>query len=322
MAHRRLQTNLNFAQRVAPVGFASVGRLSKPSGRLPFHRGLHFVGSVGALWAVAAGVPLDNPSVISMTCAAILLFGLPHGTFDLALIGRAHASSRIIGVLALYLGCAAAMYGLWQYAPTIALIVFFALSIVHFAEDWTDYLPSFFARGTSLALLVAPVFLHQRTLEALFAMLVGEQSATIFIAIAVMVAPLSMAIASVAVVALWHDAHRDQAVATGLALAAMVFAPPIIGFALFFCLMHSPAQFVSAQRLLTQNRSAQWLRIVIPLTCAALGIAALILSTLTLVSISNALIVTAFVTLSILTLPHMIVPTIVAGCNRYGQRSV
>ena len=82
--------------------------------------------------------------------------------------------------------------------------------------------------------------------------------------------------ASVAMIALWSDGYRSQALATAFALSAMIFLPPLVGFALFFCLMHSPAQFAAAQHTLRWRRPAQWGPVIVPLTCAALGIAALV----------------------------------------------
>jgi beta-carotene 15,15'-dioxygenase len=305
-----------FARRVAPVGITSVGWHPVLSGRLAFREIAHLVGSTGTLTAVACGLPIDTPFVSMITCAAILLFGLPHGTFDLALIRQAHADRRTIAVVALYLGCAAAMFAVWHLVPTAAMIIFFGLSIVHFAEDWADRLPPFFAHGASTALLTAPVFLHRDALAALFALLVGDGSSAMLVAVAVLVAPVSLAIAAVAMIALWYDGHRNDAVATGLALFAMIVLPPIVGFALFFCLLHSPMHFAAAQRALGWHRPGQWARVALPLTGAGLGIAALIFALHATVTITGATIVTAFMTLSVLTLPHMAVPMLLNHLSR------
>ena len=293
-----------------------------PSGRLAFGRAMHFAGSAAVLTAAVFGAALDTPTIAMVTCAAILLFGLPHGTFDLALIRQAHADRRMFAVVALYLGCAATMYVVWRAAPAWALVVFFGLSIVHFAEDWADQLPSFFAHGTSTALLTAPVLLHHDKIAALFALLVGDTSSALLAAMALLVAPVSLVIACVAIMALWSDGHRSDAVATALTLVAMIFLPPLVGFALFFCLMHSPAQFGAAKRALDWQRTAQWAPVTVPLTCAALGIAASIFATLSTFTVTGAMIVTAFTTLSILTLPHMAVPVIVSHfCCATGKRT-
>jgi beta-carotene 15,15'-dioxygenase len=313
---------MSIARRVAPVGRTSVGWHSTPSDRLSFSQAAHLIASIAMLMAAVFGIPLDTPLVAIAICVAILLFGLPHGTFDLALIRQAHANRRIGAVVLLYLGCAAAMYAVWRFAPGVALVIFFGLSVVHFAEDWADRLPPFFAHGTSTALLTASAFLHRDTIAALFVLLAGDESSAILTAVAILVAPVSLAIASVAIIALWYDGHRNAAIATGVALLAMVILPPIVGFALFFCLFHSPKHFAAARHMLGWHRTAQWAHVTVPLTAAALAIAGLIFAThVTSTTVTSAMIVTAFTTLSILTLPHMAVPVLLKQMSRATAKS-
>ena len=311
-----------FAHRVAPVGTASAGWLPVPSSRLAFGRPIHLTTSLIILILAASGLSLDSPMVTTATCVAILLLGLPHGTFDLALIKRAHSTQRSPAIVALYLFCGIVMYAVWQSAPEVALLTFFVLSIIHFAEDWKDSLPPFLAHGTATALLSAPVLLHQEAIGALFARLVGNDASGLFVALAVLIAPVTLAIAAVATVSLWIDQRQSDAAATAMALCALIFLPPVVGFGLFFCLMHSPAQFAAAQRDLDWINSRQWAPAVVPLTFAALGIAALIFAMSGTVSLTDTMIVTAFVTLSVLTLPHIVVPMMVNHLSCYRLRSV
>ncbi len=305
-----------FAHRVAPVGITSAGWFPLPSGRFSFSRASHLALSLTALVLTGAGAVFDSPSITMATCAAILVFGLPHGAFDLALIKRAHRNEHMTAVVALYLFCAAAMFSLWQTAPAASLVIFFVLSIIHFAEDWTDRLPPFLAHGTATALLSTPALLHRDSISALFTLLVGDAAAEIFAAVAVLIAPVALATAAVSTTVLWLDGHRGHATATAIALASMIALPPVIGFALFFCLMHSPAQFSAAQRALDWRQARQWMPSVAPLTVAALCIAAFVFTTLGTVTVSETMVGTAFITLSILTLPHLIVPMIVARLVR------
>lgn len=316
MANLHLPNKMPLAHRVTPVGITSTGWFPLPSGRLAFGRASHLALSLAALVLAAAGAVLDSPAITIATCATILVFGLPHGAFDLALIKQAHRNERMTAVVALYLFCAAAMFSLWQTAPAASLVIFFVLSIIHFAEDWTGRLPPFLAHGTATALLTAPALLHQDSIAALFTLLVGDAAAEIFAAVAILIAPVSLATAAVSTAALWLDGHRGHATATAVALSSMIVLPPIIGFALFFCLMHSPAQFSAAQHALDWGRARQWMPSIAPLTGAALGIAAFVFTTLGTGTVSEAMIGTAFITLSILTLPHLIVPMIVARLAR------
>lgn len=304
------------ARRVAPVGKVSVGWLLEPSNRLAFGRVIHVAASLIVFMLAASGVALDSSAVTAAACAAILLLGLPHGTFDVALIKRAHRDQRSPAIVALYLIGAVLMYAVWQAAPALALLTFFVLSIVHFAEDWRDSLPPFLAHGTAAALLSAPVLLHQDLIGALFGVLVGHDASELFAAVAILVAPVSLVIAVVAVVSLWMDRLRGEALVTALALSALIFLPPVVGFGLFFCLMHSPAQFAAAQRDLDWRTLRQWAPVIVPLTFAALAIATSIFALAGTVSLTDTMVVTAFVTLSVLTLPHIVVPMIVERFSR------
>lgn len=96
----------------------------------------------------------------------------------------------------------------------------------------------------------------------------------------------------------------------------MLLLPPVPGFALFFCLIHSPMQFRQHAGFLGLRGLQQWGGIVVPLSLAGLGIA-------TAVSIENGdasipanLFATSFMTPSILTVPHMLIPRIAALFSR------
>ena len=223
-----------------------------------------------AFVAMILGLPLETSGMTLALCIAMLLFGLPHGTLDIALLGRAKTASAIAGIVALYIGLAAAMYAAWLIHSGLALLIFFGLSIAHFAEDWSDDLPPVFALGTAAALVLAPAILHRAELELLFEVLVGAESAAVAINAVILLAPIMVAMASVSVLCLWFDGRRQLAVSTGLAIAAMLFLPPLVGFALFFCLMHSPTQFASGLATMGWQHDRKWFRVVIPMTAAAL----------------------------------------------------
>jgi beta-carotene 15,15'-dioxygenase len=320
MVHRQLSINMPFARRVALDGMTSVGWFSLPSDRLSVTVITHWIVTAVILAMHYSGVPLTTPLGSTIVCAALLLLGLPHGTLDIALIRQSHRTKNMGAVVALYLGCAAAMYSLWQVAPAAALVLFFGLSISHFAEDWSGRLPPFLAHGTAMALLMAPAMFHSETLKSLFAALVGNSYAGLLTDAAILVAPLSVVIASVGLVSLWRDGYRTLTIATALSLVGMICLPPLVGFALFFCLMHSPTQFSAGLLSLRLRGVRQWSVIVAPLTVAALGIAALIYSRLAEGPVSTSVIISAFVTLSVLTLPHMAVPTLAESFDHHLKR--
>lgn len=291
--------------------------------------GLLFI-TLGAVVLDRFGFLSDSPTLTVIACLALLVFGLPHGTFDLALLRRAGGacfrSASSLAVVALYLGCAAAMYLAWRVGPLFALAGFLAMAVAHFAEDWDACGSRFVACGIAAAIVSAPSILHLDQLRGLFALLTGDAAAAVLADMLLLVAPVATAVALIGWVLLWQAGQRALAVSAGCALAAMLLLPPIPGFALFFCLVHSPMQFRQHAGRLGLRGFQQWGGIVVPPSLAGFGIAAAVFIENGDASIPGNLFATSFMTLSILTVPHMLMPRIDgffsrnAGFSEQGER--
>jgi len=281
------------------------------------------LGAVGCGLALVAGVPLAGATATSAACLALLVFGLPHGTLDLELI-KARGRGPWTGLAALlivYLGCAAAMLALWLVAPVIALGAFILIATVHFSEDWDGTGSRFLELGLALAVLAAPTLFHRAALERIFIALTGQSEATAIADAMLLVTPLALVVAAVAVAALWSAGRLTQAVAATLAVASMVVLPPIIGFVLYFCLFHSPRHLTDNLKRVALTRGRAWVRVVLPLTVAAAGIAGALYGLELRADVASGLIAASFMTLSILTVPHMLAPVLVTRLAGQPRRS-
>ncbi len=259
--------------------------------------------------AMLTGVRLSSGSSTVAAAGAILLFGLPHGTFDIELLRRDRLTGvHLVPLLALYVGCAVAMYLLWQVAPVAALLLFILIATWHFAEDWREAGSKLLATGIAAATLTAPVILHRTETSATFEAVAGTADVAVVVLLLGLAAPVALIVALIAAASLYRDGHRERAVAAAATLAAMILLPPVIGFALFFCLFHSPRHFGAALSSLGWRRPAQWLPVVVPLTLAAGGITALLYRFGPPLDTPSRLTASAFLVLSILTVPHMAVP--------------
>lgn len=260
-----------------------------------------------------SGVDLGNNGATMAACIAILLVGLPHGTLDLEIIKREQQAGnlRMSALLLLYIGLGAAMFMLWWLLPVAALATFIVVAVVHFSEDWQELQSTFLAQGMAIALLSAPALLHLPELEQAFVAVTGHKDAALIANLMLLLAPMSMAVACVSLLSLWQAGLRDQAGVSAAILIGMVVLPPVVGFALFFCLYHSPRHLRSA---LTRIAYAPvWRRVVPLLTLAALGLAAALFAGEGRTDLSAQLVAASFVTLSLLTMPHMLVPAIVGA---------
>jgi Brp/Blh family beta-carotene 15,15'-monooxygenase len=268
-------------------------------------------GTLAALFAVLAfGQSLSGSAPTIAACALILLLGLPHGSLDLEIIRR----ERQVGGLAMgalllvYLGLAGAMAAVWQLAPVAALSIFLIVAVVHFAEDWRELKTNFLAQGMAIALLAAPTLLHLAEIEQLFIALSGQREGALVANFLLLLAPMSVAVASVSVWTLWRTGFRDQAWAGAMTLVGMILLPPVVGFAVFFCCYHSPRHLSGA--LLRVNHSSRLRSIILLVTLAALGITAALFANVVRIDLPAQAVAVSFMTLSLLTVPHMIVPAV------------
>ena len=253
-------------------------------------------------------VPVDlltSRTVLTATCAALLIAGLPHGALDLAVLRR-NADHRIALTISLYLALSAVMFAAWQAAPSLALALFLAMAMMHFAEDWSDAEHPFFALGIAIALLSAPALFHHAAMGKLFVLLTGDANAAVLADTLLLVAPAAAACALLAILLLWLSGHRATAVNAACALVAMVMLPPIIGFAIYFCLIHSPSHFRAGMKGLAPATGV--VRLTVFASLGGLGIALAIFQSLPIGDPSSRLFAASFMTLSVLTLPHMAVP--------------
>ena len=76
--------------------------------------------TVFAIGLDQAGALPETPQVTAILSAVLLVVGIPHGSFDLALMRRAGAGGSTLRLVLLYLACAAVMYLAWRVAPVLA----------------------------------------------------------------------------------------------------------------------------------------------------------------------------------------------------------
>ena len=133
--------------------------------------------------ALSPLVPVVPPGwQLTILALAVIVFGLPHGALDLALVrGAARGSWRALAcAIGVYLVVAAAVLAIWIAIPVAALIAFLVIAVIHFGLGDTEDLHGpqrvleVVARGGLAG--IAPLFFHPETTRDLFALLVGPNS--------------------------------------------------------------------------------------------------------------------------------------------------
>jgi Brp/Blh family beta-carotene 15,15'-monooxygenase len=285
-----------------------------------------FVVGFLALALVASPFTPSLPLALQLTilALAVVIFGLPHGALDLALVQGASRGSRtaLLGAAILYLIASALVLLVWMSAPVAALFAFLAIAVIHFGLGDTEELHGarraveVVARGGFA--VIAPLVFHPQTTRDLFALLVGPASASqLDAALAIVATPATWLWIACLVVALaWRTIQRAPgwiSAVLELLLTTAIFAVfhPLAAFLLYFCFVHSVrhiADLGAARFPDSAARARRWLLLEsLPFTAAtvAFGVVAWFVLAGS-VTFDEAMMRLVFWGLSALTVPHMI----------------
>ena len=190
---------------------------------------------------------------------SIVLIGVPHGALDIDLSLSASNSRRNrIFYYSSYISLALGSFWLWSLFPTTSLMLFLAISTLHFGRSNpfglnTKRLLKSWER-TSLQLFmggVATVFipaLYWPQVESLFAAIGADPG--VFSLVGRIALPLWIGAAIVTVSSL----RNLRIVITCLSLCAVVTVKgvlsPLVLFSFYFCVLHSASHFFRAMKFL------------------------------------------------------------------------
>jgi Brp/Blh family beta-carotene 15,15'-monooxygenase len=184
---------------------------------------------------------LDAQVQLALLSPVILLLGVPHGALDIVFVRqltriRSAAGWSLFTIA--YLAAAASVVVLWWLAPGSFLAMFLLVSAFHFSGDPEGETPALFRLLYGGAVILCPITLHAAEVSQLFAFLAGVPAAQALVAALRWVAwPWVAAIGFAAIAGAKRDLARSIELVSITAL--LTFAPPVIGFTVFFCGMHS-----------------------------------------------------------------------------------
>ena len=178
--------------------------------------------------------------------AAVVLIGLPHGALDGAIamhLGYANRILKFLRFIGLYVLMAGLVVGAWILMPALCLLGFLIISMLHFgagdARHGTGWM-----RGAEVVahggLVVAGISqMHRPEVDVVFGYLVGGDTTLVWQGLDVMTVFVALALVMCIGQALWFRKWRGTA--AELVLLAVLFAmvPPLVGFAVYFCCVHS-----------------------------------------------------------------------------------
>lgn len=264
-------------------------------------------------WLSIAASPwlpqIDVQTQLVLLSPIILMLGVPHGALDIVFV-RQLADIRSTAGWCLYttayLAAAASVVLLWWLSPGLFLAAFLLISVFHFSGDPDGDTPAMVRTLYGGTVIFCPLVLHAADVTRLFTFLAGLPAAqTIVAALQWAAWPWLGAIGIVATAGLKRERVRSVELLSVTAL--LTFLPPLIGFTIFFCGMHS-ARHVLRTRDYSGARTIRYLlrSSVWPMLATVVGVT-LVWWMLDGRPLDMRLAQLLFVGLAALTVPHMIV---------------
>ena len=254
---------------------------------------------------------IDTLNLIAL--GAVVFIGLPHGAMDGALaahLGWMENKKKAVTFLLGYVAMAALVVGFWFIAPAISFIIFLGISMFHFGKGDVDTSDKQFTAAESLArggVVIGGISqFHKTEADAIFQALVGSNTDLVWLFLnAVIVLTVICFAITVA-----NTQGRERGLFLGeIAILSLLFAilPPLVGFSIYFCLIHSMRHFATMRTMLADTISKFQITrttVLFSAMCWAVGLIILAQQSSN-VGVEPALLQVIFIGLAALTVPHM-----------------
>ena len=246
-----------------------------------------------------------------------MLLGVPHGAFDPIIadrLGWLSSSSRLVMFYLGYLLVTVLVFFIWPILPMMSLFGFLLVSVYHFSQDFkVRSALGRFSYGTLI--LTIPVVLHSLRVEELFDHLLFGQSSKLLIAIMM----VTFAISFVVLLFSFKNYSKKQLIELTAIVLMGLLLDPLVYFALFFCLLHSPRHIKHEWDLLPIHKQKISLMIGTGVIIATYILAVIAANHLNLsLSDVSGFFTIVFIGLAALTYPHMFLVEIARYKRAYG----
>ena len=199
--------------------------------------------------------------------AGIVMIGLPHGAYDGAVaihLGIIKRFSSFVKFMIIYVALAALVVTIWMIAPIISLIIFLTISMLHFGAG--DIKNGQGVLGFSEALahgglaIVGISQFHRSEVDEIFSYLINNDTTYVWLAIDILTVVTVFAIITCVLQALNNS--KWSVTVLELLLLGIIYAvaPPLLGFAIYFCCVHSARHFRKIYASIKQSVSTTSIR--------------------------------------------------------------
>lgn len=254
-------------------------------------------------------------SIDLLALAAIVVIGLPHGALDGAIaihLGFSRNALQMAGFLLAYVAAAGVVVGAWLFFPFASLLIFLLISMMHFGSGDVRAERGWQRRVGSAAhgglVVVGISQMHRGEVDHIFEYLVLGDTTLIWQALDILTIFIGMAMLFYLFQAVRLRRWRAGVLEMVLLTAIFALTPPLVGFAIYFCVVHS-FRHVSGV-LGTLRASMSWVALINQaafFTIASWVAGALAIWYLTDdANLEPVLLRVVFIGLAALTVPHMI----------------
>ncbi len=268
---------------------------------------------------------MPDPTLLSsaslMAIAAIMLIGVPHGGLDGAVARRSgwpNGTGPWILFHLAYLLLAAAVVALWWRFPLVSLVAFLFVSALHFGSSDIRHISQFYkpqawlplvAHG-GLVVIAIPAF-QSPAVEPLFAVLVDADSSLWLLAqIDRLLLPWAACVFFYLIYAVYQPRWRSAVYNLSLLILLAFLLPPLVSFALYFCLWHSRNHMQRIWRSIAPDKRRRSAIETVAYSCLAYAAAALYFMLQVdmhgAAAFAPSMVQLTFIGLAALTVPHML----------------
>lgn len=262
------------------------------------------VGLLVAFFAHGMGLQAQA-AWLFIALGAIVLLGVPHGSLDVLFALRAYQLNSLMAwvvFLTAYLLVAMGIIVLWMLLPVWFFIGFLIFSALHFSDDLNTPNPVLTKLSYGAAVICLPSIVHGTALVGLYAVFVDASVAQRIVTVSQW---LCYPILFLMGLMLFNRqiAIREKLDAYAV-LAILTLLPPILAFAVYFCLMHSARHLIRSHAFFGQLNARLFIMALVLPTLAVIIMACGVWFFTNARTVESDLIRLVFIGLAALTFPH------------------
>lgn len=192
----------------------------------------------------------SNDILTALALISIFMFGMPHGALDIILLKRISgyserksaflwdkAAMRMIVTSSIYLSVVVVSFVFWLAYPTLCLVAFLIIGILHFRHDW-GLASSYLAYLTSTVVVCSPSLIYSTQIEQIFVWLLLPPLYAQYITQLMFGACIAATLCAVGIL-LATKSDVKIILALLLIIIAACLLPPLLFFTLYFCAIHA-----------------------------------------------------------------------------------